>query len=143
MIKPMFMLLFLILLNYFSQSEACFCMEPKPDYFYCHSDFSARIHVKGEEYSNDPNEDLRIYDVQVEKIYKANWNGRTAINNGKLYTTANSASCGLILEVNKSYIVTGSASSGRAEAYLCSYHKDINWVTQEVKNGFEGDYECQ
>ena len=139
MIKPKLFLLF-ILAHFFTQSESCNCMEPKPEYFYCHSDFSARLHVKGEEYINNPNEDLKVYNVDVEHIYKANWNGRVALMDGKLYTTASSGSCGLILMVNKTYIVTGSAAKERAEAYLCSFHKEISQLNHEVKQGFEGEY---
>lgn len=58
---------------------------------------------------------------------------------GKLYTTASSGLCGLILieqksiKVNKTYIVTGSAASERAEAYFCSFHKKISQLGHGVK----------
>ena len=137
-----------------NQNETCFCRQKTfiglimthPLAAYCISEFTARVHVKGEQVIQRPNDDrLKVYDVFVEHIYKGSLNAKTALNDSKLYTVEKNA-CALNLIVNKTYVVTGWAlpfdSSFKVFSYDCFYYSEIDQINQEVRQGIEGGFKC-
>ena len=136
------MILFVfILVNQLNQIESCFCFYPPPEGHYCQSAFSARVLVKDEQHLE---QEHRIYLVDVEQIYRANDVARKALADGKLHTFGSSAACGVDdLVVNRRYIVTGSVSKGRTSIGGCNFHVAYDDVDQNIKKGFEGEYQSR
>ena len=137
-----------------NQNETCFCRQKTfiglimthPLAAYCISEFTARVHVKGEQVIQKPdNHRLKVYDVFVEHIYKGSLNARTALNDSKLYTVEKNA-CALNLIVNKTYVVTGWAlpfeKSFKVFSYDCFYYSEIGQINQKVRQGIEGGFKC-
>lgn len=137
-----------------NQNETCFCKQKTfiglimthPLAAYCISEFTARVHVKGEQVIEKPNNSrLKVYNVFVEHIYKGSNGAKTALNDSKLYTIERNA-CELNLIVNKTYVVTGWAllfgSSFKAFSYDCFYYREIGQINQEVRQGIEGRFKC-
>ena len=79
----------------------------------------------------------------MEHISRANDAARKALQDGKLHTIKHTASCGVNLGTNRSYIVTGYAHDGKARIVNCGFHQDTKRVSQHVKLGFEGEYKSQ
>ena len=80
----------------FNDHQICYCKKQSfidefgskltPELWYCISDFVARIHVIGEAVVFQPKKfPLKIYDVQVEHVYRQKDNGSHALNQGTKY----------------------------------------------------------
>ena len=132
---------FAIFVIQFIPSESCKCAVLQPKDQYCDSSFTARVHVSGQQDAEEQNK--KVYLVHVEHIYRGDDAARTALNDGKLYTMRHSASCGVDLKTDQSYIVTGQLSNGKTSINNCGYHKLTSDVSDDVKRGFEGEYNSQ
>ena len=79
----------------FNDSQICYCKKQSfidefgskltPELWYCISDFVARIHVVDEAVVFQPKIPLKIYDIQVEHVYREKNNGSHALNQGTKY----------------------------------------------------------
>ena len=131
---------FVIFVIQFIPSKSCFCANPSPKGHYCQSAFSARVLVTGKQ---TPQPQQLVYSVSVEQIYRANDAARKVLENGKFYTNPSSASCGVDdMAVDRSYIITGNVDSGKISIYGCNFHVAYDDVSEDIKRGFEGEYNC-
>lgn len=140
-IKLLFFSLAFIFANLITQSQSCECVDRPPQDHYCESAFTGQIFVKGQREVEDP--DQNVYIVNVEHIFRTNDTARRVLQGGQLYTMKSSASCGVHLEANQRYIVTGYVDDGKAEIVDCGFHQVTSQVSQHVKLEFEGEYKPQ
>lgn len=139
--KLLFFSLAFVFANLITQSQSCKCVVRPPRDQYCESAFTSQVFVKDEQEVEDPNE--KVYIIDVEHIFRANDAARKALQHGKLHTMKHTASCGVDLGVNQSYIITGYANDGKASIVNCGFHQVTSQVCQDIKLGFKGDYKSQ
>ncbi|PSN36520.1 hypothetical protein C0J52_25428 [Blattella germanica] len=61
---------------------------------------------------------------------------RVVLKSGRLLTSAQSSMCGINLNVEETYLITGRVYAGKARISLCGFHQPWNQLTIRQKKGF-------
>ncbi|GCB64726.1 metalloproteinase inhibitor 3-like [Scyliorhinus torazame] len=102
--------------------NGCTCLPVHPQIAFCNSDIVIRVLVTSKKLvsSNDMEPDTVQYAVKQEKMYKG-FEKKKMVE--YVYTSSSSAACGVELETNVQYLITGQLGiQGKVHIGLC------NWI---------------
>ncbi|XP_013408084.1 metalloproteinase inhibitor 3 [Lingula anatina] len=149
-----------VALGLYSQyTEACSCMPLHPQMHFCQADFVMRAKVKGSEIlyrksiimENGKNVTWRrayqkVYHIRINRIFKQNDKFKNAtLHKNKIYTNPSDAMCGVHLENNTKYLLTGYMHDGRAHISVCGWVGEWTRIPQKQRKGVSHLYKknCQ
>lgn len=120
--------------------EGCSCMRIEPIKHYCESEFVARMTI-GDRHEET---DSRVYyDITKLDVLRATEKGRYSLEGNRLYTSANSAMCGVSFEKGTEYLITGHIGYHNMSATnLCSFNAVWTQLSDNDKKNFEGKFKC-
>ncbi|CAH1795205.1 unnamed protein product [Owenia fusiformis] len=116
--------------------NGCRCAMTHPQHYFCNSEFVLRVNVTGSAINVD-DEMTRDYDIDVVSIFKGEgFGGRSNVS-----THVHSATCGVYLEIDQQYVLTGSRrADGIAWIHSCSFQRKWDLLTEDQRSGFSEDY---
>jgi len=132
-------------------NKACFCFKEHPQETYCNSDFAVKVltyskkfielrldgnHTYLKNVSEDRQNVHLEFEVQVLKTYKGNISDHTR---DKIYSPYSGSMCGLRLEINRHYFLTGMYNlDGHMSVGMCGLYMDVT-DQDNVTSGFISD----
>ena len=133
---------FLIIFGLFcvlSVSESCKCLVSDVKHHYCSDDFAIKIQVTTDKQkTTDPHEVW--YGFALLEVFKASSSTQSAMLHARIYTSAESASCGRDLQKGQTYIITGHMNDRKPYVHSCGFGKEVNELTAEEKLFFKNEY---
>ncbi|XP_022293662.2 metalloproteinase inhibitor 3-like [Crassostrea virginica] len=96
--------LLVLIMGYFSGTDACSCLQLDPQSLYCNSAFA----VIGKVTEKSFEEHTIVYDVEVTRVYK----GIVSEVSVKIKTAKYDSVCGVDLNVNTVYLLNGNLRGG-------------------------------
>lgn len=135
-------LLVSLLLLSVKKADACSCAPVHPQTKFCDAGFVAVIKVREVKEGNDTNPTL--YRVKVKKVFK-NSQDTNFVLEDEIYTPSSSAACGVYLELNKNYVVSGGVEFGKPFISLCGMIMPWESTTKRQRKGLRQLYKvgCQ
>ncbi|XP_077290644.1 tissue inhibitor of metalloproteases [Arctopsyche grandis] len=115
-------------------SEACSCMMEHPQTQYCSADFVIVATVRRATLSRDQND--MIYKLKIRKEFKMSEKAKVALKAGMVRSAVHESVCGVELDRNQTYLLTGRIVSLQAQISLCGYVKPWKSVTPRQRKGF-------
>lgn len=94
-------------------------------------------------------DEVAYYKVQIANIYKMKYNISELLEigttkDGTLYTTiftsVYDSACGVSFDVGCEYLIAGYVMDKRLYVSLCNWHTKWKYMTSEMVQGVEGDY---
>ena len=136
------LIILVISICHFQTSEAyCACSDRHPQTHFCDSNFAAIVIVRKSLRSNDKE---IAYEVEVNKIFKATRDARTALKRkgALLWSPSSIAMCGRSTLISKeTYLVTGEMMNGKLYISLCNFVQPWSEVNPRQREGFQKLYE--
>jgi len=143
-------------------SNACMCLPAHPQTSFCRSDFAMKIQVLSKrkyqiamhyemlaEMGMDPREPY--YDIEIKQIFKGHRSKilsnvtitANKLIRSKVFISGKGSSCSVHLATNVDYLITGRFFDGKLHVQSCGgLTKKWNNITQGVKDGLLGDFDC-
>ncbi|XP_033210329.1 metalloproteinase inhibitor 3 isoform X2 [Belonocnema kinseyi] len=115
--------------------EACSCAPAHPQTKFCKADFVAVIKVKDLEEGEFEN----LYRVKVKRVFKSNPEHNMILED-ELWTPSTDGMCGVTLNLNMTYVVSGSMRSGKPFISICDLSMPWAKTTKRQRKGFRQLY---
>jgi len=133
-----FCVLLIAVIYYLDSTDACTCVQSKPEVQFCQSEFTAVLKIG----AHHEDSQFKFYnDFTVEQVLRATDKGRKSL--ASVNRIISSGPCGTFLEEGKEYFIIGSTDTdGYVHVGLCTYHGLWANIKDDVKAGFLGGYKC-
>jgi metalloproteinase inhibitor 3 len=125
-----------VMLAFLQYSNACSCMPSHLQTQYCNADFVILAMVKRERTLNE----TRVYKVRVRKEYKLSDTAQVALKYGRLLTPVQDSMCGVVLQLNQMYAISGRVNSLKAHVYTCDMVVPWKDLTRRQRKGLKAIY---
>ncbi|KDR22300.1 tissue inhibitor of metalloproteases isoform X2 [Zootermopsis nevadensis] len=116
-----------------NMASSCSCMMSHPQTHACRADFVIVARVK-KVFTHDGMS--RVYKVKIKREFKMSEKASVVLKAGRLVTGGSSSTCGVQLEPEVTYLITGKVLAGQAHVNLCNYITNWNDLTVRQKKGF-------
>lgn len=134
----------ILMLSCFHGYLCCSCLPTHPQQQFCNSDFVIRARALSRTEEEVPVENgfgtrtKAVYNVKVLEGFK--FDG-TCIDydSVKLYTAVNSALCGVYMDIDSEYLLTGTNKNGRREIHSCSLNSKWEYLDNCTKKNLLND----
>lgn len=123
-----------IIFVHFRLSSSCSCLPSHPQTQFCNSDFVLMVKVK--EGKLNVTEQMVGYHVVIKKVFKMTDKASLALKSKVVWSAQDDATCGVKLQDNMKYLITGRTHNNKASISLCSYHQQWNLLTPKQRKGF-------
>ena len=131
----------LVFCSLISIGFGCRCAPQRVETYFCSSDFAIQMKVTSER--QDTDDQLNSwYDIQVNKVYKANDSLKKALGSGQLWTSANSASCGRVFRLGEEYVITGfyDQQNDQLRTHTCTFGRQVSNLSIDEKKFYDFQY---
>lgn len=119
----------------------CRCGPQKVDTYFCSSDFAIEMRVTSERHDTD--DQLNSwYDIEVNKVFKADDQLLKAFDSGRVWTSANSASCGRLFRSGQEYVITGfyDQHKNQLRTHTCTFGRQVSNMSADEKKFYDSSY---
>ncbi|XP_049837678.1 tissue inhibitor of metalloproteinase isoform X1 [Schistocerca gregaria] len=113
-------------------AAGCSCMLGHPQDQFCRANYVILTRVKKEIVTDRD----RVYRTVVKRIFKASEKDAVSLSAGKIWTSLHDSMCGVRLETNRTYVLAGQLSGGKAHINLCDLYLPWDSVTPKQRKGF-------
>lgn len=133
-----------------SSCQACSCSKTDPQEAFCHAQFVIRAKVLSHGLVTENNK-TRVYNLRIQKVYKGeeNLNQTDDIRPygshqrslfAKAYTPVSGARCGVKLDNNTLYLLSGTIRRRKLQLSLCKWFLSWSTITSRQRKGIRGSY---
>ncbi|KAH0814679.1 hypothetical protein GEV33_008112 [Tenebrio molitor] len=84
--------------------------------------------------------ETRVYKVRVRKEYKLSDKAQVALKYGRLLTPVQDSMCGVVLQLNQMYAISGRVNSLKAHVYTCDMVVPWKDLTRRQRKGLKAIY---
>ncbi|XP_058510509.1 metalloproteinase inhibitor 2-like [Solea solea] len=120
-------------------AETCRCALRHPQEQFCSADIVMKAKVLGGlkvGITSHGNSSIKGYHIKQLKSFRGN-----CIEINTIYTHPSSASCGITLNYNTEYLLSGSLRDGRMHVSSCDFVKQWDKLTDSEREGVVSNYE--